>query len=190
MLKYWLIAAMATLLLASCGGGGHAVNSLENVRETALPAAPDGQAAEVQLLWDSYLRLRDALIDTDPEKAKQWAAAMMTTVQSFPADSLTEEQQLRWKHQHEKLFAQAGSITATADVEAQRAIFEGLSKTMYQVLTELGMPKGVTIYQQQCPMAFDNRGAWWLSDQSDIANPYFGDKMLTCGLVTESLIFN
>jgi hypothetical protein len=34
-------------------------------------------------------------------------------------------------------------------------------------------------------MAFDNRGAHWLSDESTIKNPYFGDKMLTCGSVEE-----
>jgi Cu(I)/Ag(I) efflux system membrane fusion protein len=36
-------------------------------------------------------------------------------------------------------------------------------------------------------MAFNNEGAYWLSDSEQIRNPYFGDKMLTCGVVKEKL---
>ena len=40
---------------------------------------------------------------------------------------------------------------------------------------------GETIYYQYCPMARDNKGAYWLSAVEEIKNPYFGDAMLTCG---------
>ena len=33
-------------------------------------------------------------------------------------------------------------------------------------------------------MAFNNRGADWLSNEAQIRNPYFGDKMMKCGSVT------
>jgi hypothetical protein len=36
-------------------------------------------------------------------------------------------------------------------------------------------------------MAFNNTGGFWLSDSKTIRNPYFGDKMLTCGQVRETL---
>jgi Cu(I)/Ag(I) efflux system membrane fusion protein len=36
-------------------------------------------------------------------------------------------------------------------------------------------------------MAFNNSGAYWLSDNATIRNPYFGDKMLSCGSVEEKL---
>jgi Cu(I)/Ag(I) efflux system membrane fusion protein len=34
-------------------------------------------------------------------------------------------------------------------------------------------------------MAFDDTGAWWLSEEEEILNPYFGDEMLHCGMVQE-----
>ena len=37
-------------------------------------------------------------------------------------------------------------------------------------------------------MAFDNQGAYWLSNAKQIRNPYFGEKMLTCGEVKEKLL--
>jgi Cu(I)/Ag(I) efflux system membrane fusion protein len=39
-------------------------------------------------------------------------------------------------------------------------------------------------------MAFDNKGAYWLSDQAKIRNPYFGDKMLECGEVKDTLNYS
>jgi Cu(I)/Ag(I) efflux system membrane fusion protein len=35
-------------------------------------------------------------------------------------------------------------------------------------------------------MAFDNKGAFWLSEIEEIRNPYFGKEMLSCGEVIET----
>jgi Cu(I)/Ag(I) efflux system membrane fusion protein len=36
-------------------------------------------------------------------------------------------------------------------------------------------------------MAFDNAGATWLQDSEEIANPYFGEMMLGCGEIQETI---
>ena len=41
------------------------------------------------------------------------------------------------------------------------------------------------VYSQYCPMADDNNGAYWLSKQEKVINPYFGEAMLTCGEVKQ-----
>ena len=48
-------------------------------------------------------------------------------------------------------------------------------------------PFEAPIYVQHCPMADDNAGADWLSLDKEIRNPYFGDKMLKCGSVAETI---
>lgn len=37
------------------------------------------------------------------------------------------------------------------------------------------------IHEDFCPMAFDNKGATWFQQASELANPYFGAMMLRCG---------
>ncbi|NJN26228.1 MAG: DUF3347 domain-containing protein [Cyclobacteriaceae bacterium] len=37
-------------------------------------------------------------------------------------------------------------------------------------------------------MAFNDEGAFWLSKEEEIYNPYFGDKMLKCGRMEEKII--
>jgi len=44
---------------------------------------------------------------------------------------------------------------------------------------------GMTLYHDHCPMYDNNKGAMWLSETREIRNPYFGDKMMTCGSVKE-----
>ena len=44
------------------------------------------------------------------------------------------------------------------------------------------------VYLLHCPMAFNDTGADWLSNSTEIKNPYFGSKMLTCGSVKDSVV--
>jgi membrane fusion protein, copper/silver efflux system len=41
------------------------------------------------------------------------------------------------------------------------------------------------VYRQFCPMANNDKGAFWLSLDEKINNPYYGSSMLTCGEVKE-----
>jgi Cu(I)/Ag(I) efflux system membrane fusion protein len=38
-------------------------------------------------------------------------------------------------------------------------------------------------------MAFEGKGAYWLSENKDIRNPYFGKKMIDCGDTRETLSY-
>ncbi|MDT0651042.1 efflux RND transporter periplasmic adaptor subunit, partial [Zunongwangia sp. F297] len=40
---------------------------------------------------------------------------------------------------------------------------------------------------QKCPMANNNKGAFWLSTNKEIRNPYYGEQMMTCGSTIDSL---
>ena len=70
--------------------------------------------------------------------------------------------------------------------EKQRLSFSYISSSIYGLIKNAGL-QNMNVYHQFCPMAFNEKGATWLSDESEIKNPYFGDKMLECGEVTDSL---
>ena len=73
-----------------------------------------------------------------------------------------------------------------SDIKQLRNTFQTVSSTMI-VMTEKYTPLGKTIYVQHCPMADNNKGADWLSEENEIRNPYFGNSMLTCGEVTKEI---
>ena len=70
---------------------------------------------------------------------------------------------------------------ASMKIDELRARFEPLSITMLGVVDNFGHARGAPLYKAYCPMAFDNKGAPWLQGDKNIANPYFGSKMLRCG---------
>ncbi len=69
-----------------------------------------------------------------------------------------------------------------------------ITENLYPLL-QAAQYQGNTVYQQMCPMAFnDNEAAYWLSNSREVVNPYLGKKhpkysagMLHCGEVKDSL---
>jgi Cu(I)/Ag(I) efflux system membrane fusion protein len=78
------------------------------------------------------------------------------------------------------------ALITTRNLEDQRRAFSTLSDSLYVTIKAFGLG-GTEAFYDFCPMAFNEEGAFWLSDQEAIKNPYFGDKMLTCGEVKEKL---
>lgn len=70
--------------------------------------------------------------------------------------------------------------------EYKRIPFETVSNAVYHIIIKTGLTDA-GIYRQYCPMAFNDKGAYWLSNETEIRNPYFGTKMLECGEVTDTL---
>jgi len=85
----------------------------------------------------------------------------------------------------EAIEAHANILLEKDEVEAQREQFGFISQALINALTAFGVDG--TYYVQFCPMAFDNAGANWLSNEEQIRNPYFGEMMLKCGSVTNEL---
>ena len=189
MLRKLSAVFLLVAFLASCGGG-HTQNQLERARQTNAAAAPGSQGQQLQTIWEQYLLLRDALVASNAAKATEHAQGLagMATELNQTAFA-TQADSLRWGALVGKVAQQSTELQNQTDVEAQRIAFEPLSQSIYYLVSEFGLPKGNKVYQQQCPMAFDNRGAWWLSEKPEIENPYFGDRMLTCGTVSEQITF-
>ena len=57
---------------------------------------------------------------------------------------------------------------------------------MISVVKNFGVEKQ-KLYIQFCPMADNDNGAFRLSDNFEVLNPYFGDMMLHCGEVKDSI---
>jgi len=71
-------------------------------------------------------------------------------------------------------------------MEEIRGAFQQVSEGMIN-LTRSFTPFDTPLYIQHCPMADSNKGADWLSIKAEIKNPYFGEAMLTCGEITDTI---
>ena len=142
----------------------------------------DSDQEKLLQMIGSYLELKDALVGSDIEKARKEAENLLERIRSHTFPSLNSEVSGHF----EKLQKYAREISLEEDLEKKRLIFKPLSEEMVAIASYLG-DLDRPIYVQFCPMADDNAGAPWLSWENEIRNPYFGDKMLTCGVVTDKI---
>lgn len=163
-MKTTLLTLGLAVLIASCGP-----TKTEEKAETK-EVAKEQSAPQSNGISD-YMSLKDALVLTDASAAKSAARKLV--------ESATSE---NWSA---AIIEAAGTIANSDDVEAQRTAFKTVTDGLIEALKANDSNDGV--YVQYCPMAFDNTGASWLSTSDQIRNPYFGDKMLKCGRVTEEL---
>lgn len=71
-------------------------------------------------------------------------------------------------------------MTNRQSIEELRANFKQLSALYRKLVNESLLPSR-ELYIQYCPMADDNKGAYWISGTKNIKNPYMGTKMISCG---------
>lgn len=129
-----------------------------------------------------YFRLKDALVAGNTERSSLEAKAMKDALQNIDNSGLGKMEKDRFG----KITEMIKAITVNQDIENQRSHFVILNENMVAIASSFNSFEK-TLYIQQCPMANSNRGAVWLSLDKDIKNPYFGDAMLTCGAVMDSL---
>ena len=70
--------------------------------------------------------------------------------------------------------------------ERKRIHFGVISSALYGLLKKVDL-KNVTIYRMYSNNAFNDKGAYWLSSDKEIRNPYFGKKLLEQGEIVDTL---
>ena len=126
-------------------------------------------------LLQSYYDIKNALVASNANTASLNAAQFSKTLDSSDTKTINEATR-------KALLADAGEISKIKDIKQQREHFAALSANMYSLAKAVKLTD-VPIYYAYCPM----KKAHWLSSLPPIKNPYFGNAMLTCGKVKETL---
>jgi membrane fusion protein, copper/silver efflux system len=145
---------------------------------------PPAFQAQLTGLAGEYFKVKHALVESDPSKASAATGSFLKALSAVDMSLLDDEPHHRWMALLSDLRDMAGEIGTTEDLEEQREHFEHLSMSMIEVVEYFGLNQRV--YKMYCPMAFDDEGAYWLSDRDQILNPYFGDAMLSCGVIEQT----
>lgn len=191
-----LAAAAAVILFAQCGGGKkeEASTEMEHASGTEAATVATGPQFEVdknfqeQLVrtFASYIKVKDAFVSSDPAKVKVEATAAKLIIKAVDAGMISGPALNDWANYSNNMDMALAEIVSSDDIEVQRTAFSTLSDNLYKSIKAYGLGT-TTAYYDFCPMAFNDQGGYWLSDAKEIRNPYFGDKMLTCGRVAEEL---
>ncbi|EOZ95790.1 putative Co/Zn/Cd efflux system membrane fusion protein [Indibacter alkaliphilus LW1] len=146
---------------------------------------PEEFRKQLTAFVQSYLPIKDALVKTDADATRKTISPAKASLAKVDMKLLEGKAHDIWMDLLRPMQSSLDKITQTSDVEEQRKHFETLSDNLIEAVEYFGVVEN-TIYRQYCPMAFKDQGAYWLSSEKEIRNPYFGDMMLTCGEVKET----
>lgn len=144
-------------------------------------------------LLGAYYQVKDALVASDTTKASAAGRELITAADSLKVNEIQGDSTGKMK-EIAKVFAgtisgSAQALVGEAGIDGKRKEFEMIASAIWD-LTRAIRYNGQKVYWQYCPMAFNNKGAYWLSNERDIKNPYFGSQMLECGSTEDSVDYS
>jgi Cu(I)/Ag(I) efflux system membrane fusion protein len=137
---------------------------------------------------DSYIILKDALTQDNAEKAQNQTVQLKKVISEVDMILLLGDAHNVWMKALKSIHKNVEAIQGNTNIEEQRKAFGLLGKELSNVVELLGIitPENKTVYLEFCPMADNSKGSFWLSYDKEIANPFFGASMLSCGEVKKT----
>ena len=133
------------------------------------------QKNQLTQLLSQYYSIKDALVSGNGNMASSKAEEFIKTANTIDYKLISEGNV-------NALLKDATPISESRDIKKQREHFANLSTNMVTLAKAMKLTTK-PIYQAYCPMKKAN----WLSSEKEIKNPYYGNAMLTCGEVVETI---
>lgn len=144
-----------------------------------------GKIAQLNLVFDNYFEVKDALVKSDENLTVIKTANLLQSLESVKMNELKMDVHTVWMKVMKDLKSDAQKMVDNKDFKSQRTNFISLSNNMYSLLKVAKYASPV--YYQHCPMTNNGKGANWLSTENEVKNPYYGSQMMTCGKTVETI---
>lgn len=146
----------------------------------------EASTSEFEEIINAYLQIKDALVNNNETETDEAITIMTGKLKEVSEEKLLGEGLATWQN-HQILYeAKLKEMKHIKGLENKRSYFSHISEIMYCTIKSFGLKEG-GLFAIYCPMAFNNKGAYWISDTKEIQNPYLGEKMPKCGEIKEEL---
>lgn len=166
-------------------GGMNAAPTTAATTETPVSISNDAKKALTPLL-NRYLTFKNSLVSDDLNTAKSAANQLKKELGKINMGIFKGESHSAWMKISSSLSKQLQHVDHVKNIQELRVTFQGVSANLIS-LTESFKPNDSPLFVQFCPMADNNKGAYWLSKEKQVQNPYYGQDMLTCGEVKRTI---
>ena len=157
---------------------------------TAAPTSKLNDAGTQQLvrMLADYYGLKDAMIALNANKTDSFANKLNNSAKDMKAIAEKDSIGKAIAPYLDSISMGLQQIMAIKDASCkqQQVPFSKVSDHMFAVLKKSNLKDG-NIYLQHCPMALNEKGAHWVSNEAEIKNPYFPKTMIDCGDLEDSL---
>jgi hypothetical protein len=185
--------------LGSCNNTKNPANSSESTVNlpTVTVSIPDSTNIAIDSMLSAYYNLKSSLVEADSVASMLSSATFYTSVNTVDLKSISDTslaKKLQSNLDSLNVYAKAAQQSST--ISEKRIQLNNITRQLYSLLQDAQYHKK-RVYYQKCPMAFhDNEEGFWLSNVSEIENPYLGKKhptyqsgMLHCGELVDSIAY-
>ena len=155
--------------------------------ETKTMEVPQAFQQQITRLANAYFEVKNGLVADDLVAAKSALGGVESSLGQVGMEGLKGQAHDHWMALNQQLTEAVKMMRDETALDGLRQHFAMLSENMLEATESFGLKKD-KVYKDFCPMAFDNKGAFWLSETEEILNPYFGDAMLSCGEVKQTYL--
>jgi Cu(I)/Ag(I) efflux system membrane fusion protein len=164
-------------------GMNDSVNKVAKNNGVRLEVSTEFQNQLKEVL-NEYIVLKDAFVKEESNNIISQSEKIEALLSKVDMKLLENKKaQIFWMSLEKQLRVRVSSILKTTAIKEQRNHFKQVSAFLIKALQVFGINEKVFI--AFCPMADGDKGAYWLSREEKVINPYFGNKMLICGEVKQ-----
>lgn len=142
---------------------------------------------QITSVADAYFQVKNGLVKDKLDESQKALVAIDQSLSKVNMGLVKDQAHDKWMEMLKGMKDARAKMASAKDIEEARKHFSMLSFHVLEMTETFGINKDV-VYKDYCPMAFGDQGAYWLSEQKDITNPYFGASMLACGEVKQTYL--
>ncbi len=172
--------------MAGMDMGGDKADMNKKTTEVNRANIPDKFKEQLSIPVNEYLKMKDAFFASDAKEVDKYAKSMKSALEKVDMKLLEGNEHMAWMDLLKIINFSIDRVLKGNNIDDKRVGFRKLSDNMATVLDKFGVKSDKTLYLEFCPMADNERGAYWISTQKEIKNPYFGEQMPTCGEVKKT----
>lgn len=158
--------------------------TMEQVPDITQEPVAESFLSDLEQLDAVYFEVAEALTEDNFTKAATKLVTLKKQVESISPPKGV--QYAAWDSLQKSLTKDLEHTRHATDLSDLRLLFDKVSRQVITLEKQYGHAAEANRYLAFCPMAFDNKGAYWLQTEKPIRNPYFGARMLKCGEIKET----
>lgn len=165
--------------------GATGTNGDKNIEEPGQTVAFNQSFAKV---LNAYLALKDQLVAEQDSGIAQATRALIIASDSLKLSELKADSSLIQTafSYSDGISSEAQGLLGENNLVSKRRSFQMISDQFYDLIRTVHY-KEQTLYRFYCDKAFEDQGAFWISTQQSISNPYLPKSNAPCGEIRDTI---
>lgn len=130
---------------------------------------------------EHYMEVKDALAEDDESAAREHLGKLSEEANNNEEMNNHGDHAEKHAEHHGEMLEALQEAEESENIDDFRSAFTDISNHLAKAVENQDYEGDEELHLQYCPMANNNEGAYWLSLNEEIINPYMGQQMPDCG---------